>query len=181
VVSILIASVRLILLAPLLYCLTSSSDLYRWTALGLFVAISLSDGLGGGTSRNGAMLDLVTDRLLTLALVTGLIVAGELKGPFVFAGAAFVARDLAVASFGQATGRLGAVTTWIERARLSLQFGAFMLLLAPPFLSHGGPGQYEFGRWALTAAAALVVVTTLRYAMLAARPVRPTAQPVPTS
>jgi len=118
----------------------------------------------GQVSRLGALLDLVADRLLTLTVLVGLIGAGDLKGPFLFAGALLVARDLVVASFSEAAPGLGISVTPVEKVKIALQILAFALLIAPEALGLGSVTQYDFGRWSLSLSALLACCTTAIYA-----------------
>jgi phosphatidylglycerophosphate synthase len=179
VVSNLITSIRLVLLAPILFFLLSTANNDRWIALALFLAAGLTDIIDGRVaralnevSRAGAMLDLISDRLLTLTVVAGLIASSELRGPFVFAAAIFVARDLTVASFGETEPGLGFRVSFVERAKISLQFATFALLMAPPILSIGPVGQYDLGRWLLVTGAILAGFTTVQYARTVASRLR---------
>jgi cardiolipin synthase len=179
VVSNLITSIRLVLLAPILFFLLSTTNSDRWVALGLFLTAGLTDIIDGRVaralnevSRAGAMLDLISDRLLTFTVVAGLIASSELRGLYVFAAAAFVARDLAVASFGETEPGLGFRVGIVERAKISLQFGAFALLMAPPVLSLGPIAQYDLGRWLLVIGALLAGFTTVQYARIVGRRLR---------
>jgi CDP-diacylglycerol--glycerol-3-phosphate 3-phosphatidyltransferase/cardiolipin synthase len=167
-----ITSVRLVLLAPLLALLDSTAPAERWAALGLLALAGLTDVVDGRVaralgevSRAGAMLDLIADRLLTLVLVAGLVASGELAGPFMAAGVVLVARDLVVASFGEAAPDVRIAVTALERVKIALQFAALGLLVAPPL----GPAQYDIGRWLLAAAASLALATVVLYARRAGR------------
>jgi len=129
-------------------------------ALGVFLLAGLTDVLDGRVaralgevSRLGAVLDLIADRLLTLAVVGGLIARGELPGAWLAAGVALVARDLVVASFGETLPDFGLKVSPLERVKIALQFAGFGLLIAPPILT--GFPQLEVGRWTLGASAGL--------------------------
>jgi CDP-diacylglycerol--glycerol-3-phosphate 3-phosphatidyltransferase len=174
-ISNLVTSSRILLLAPLFWFLTRTGDTDRWIALGLFLLAGFTDIIDGRlaraldeVSRLGAMLDLVADRLLTLAVLTGLIASGELSGPYLAAGVILVARDLVVASFGEAVPGLGLKVSVIEKIKITLQFLAFGLLIAPPFAQIGGVGVHTMGCAALAASALIACVTIVAYARLAA-------------
>jgi phosphatidylglycerophosphate synthase len=166
-ISNLITSVRIVLLAPLLGLISLSGDAERWSALGLLALAGLSDVIDGRVaralgevSRTGAMLDLIADRLLTLVLIVGLIVSGELARGFMAAGVVLVGRDLAVASFGEAAPGLAIKVTAAERVKIALQFAGIGLLVAPSL----APAQYDIGRWLIGASAALALATLAFYA-----------------
>ena len=166
-ISNLITSVRLVLLAPLLALSSLTGPTERWWALGLLALAGLSDVVDGRVaralgevSRSGAMLDLIADRLLTLVLIVGLIASGELSRGFMAAGVVLVGRDLAVASFGEAAPALGIKVSPVERVKIALQFAGLGLLVAPSL----APAQYDAGRWLLAASAALALATVAFYA-----------------
>jgi phosphatidylglycerophosphate synthase len=164
-----LTAIRLVLMAPLLALLSQTGAIERWWALAVLLLAGLTDVLDGRVaralgevSRVGALLDLVADRLLSLAVVAGLLASGELPGAWMAAAVALVARDLTVASFGEAAPGLGIKVTALERVKIALQFAAFGLLCAPRVVTL--VDQYEVGRWALAASAALAAVTVALYA-----------------
>lgn len=176
-ISNLVTSLRIILLPPLLFLLSGGDSRSRWWALGVFLLAGFADIIDGRlarrlgeVSRVGAMLDLIADRLLTLTVLAGLAAAGELRGVYGVSALILIARDLTVASFGEAVPGLEIKVTAAERVKITLQFLAFGLLIAPPFLltapSILGPsgGQYLIGRVALAASAALACLTVTGYA-----------------
>jgi len=165
---------RIVLLAPLMWLLAEASATAHWAALGVFLLAGLTDVLDGRVaralgevSRLGAMLDLIADRLLTLAVVGGLIAGGALAGAWMAAGVALVARDLVVASFGETLPDFGAKVSPLERVKITLQIAGFALLIAPPAVAT--IPQHEIGRWALAASAVLAAVTVAIYARRAGR------------
>ena len=164
---------RLVLAIPLWLLMMAEGDAARWAALGVLVLAGLTDVVDGRIARAlnqvssfGAMLDLVADRVLTATLTVGLVANGSLDGPWAAAGLVLLARDLAVASFGEATqGRAKFPVTPLERVKIALQFAGFILLIAPGVVAW----QEDVGRWALAASAGLALVTLVDYARRAAR------------
>jgi cardiolipin synthase (CMP-forming) len=168
-----ITSIRIALL-PLLFGLILAPGA-RWAALAVLVVAGLTDIVDGRiarargeTSRLGAMLDLIADRLLTLTVLAGLIAAGELPGAWSAAAALLIARDLVVASFGESAPDLRIGVTALERVKIALQFAAFGLLTAPAVVAL----QYAIGRWTLAFSALVAGVTVWSYAGRAADAVR---------
>lgn len=164
-----VTSLRIVLLVPLLVLLGHAGAADRWAALAVFLLAGLTDIVDGRiarafgeVSRLGAFLDLIADRLLTLSVVAGLVASGELAGPFMVAGVTLVARDLIVASFGEAAPTVAIEVTTLERVKIALQFAAFGLLVAPPVAA--GLPQHDLGRWLLAASALLAVLTVIGYA-----------------
>ena len=163
---------RLVLAVPLYLLLTASGDRAAWAALGVLALAGLTDVVDGRIARAlnqvsklGAMLDLIADRVLTATLAVGLIAGGRLTGPWAAAVLILLARDLAVASFGEATqGRARFPVTPLERIKIALQFAGFGLLAAPEVVAR----QHLLGAWSLAASAGLALVTSVGYAQRAA-------------
>jgi phosphatidylglycerophosphate synthase len=162
---------RLVLAVPLYLLLTAHGDAAAWAAFGVMVLAGLTDVVDGRIARAlnqvsklGAMLDLISDRVLTATLAVGLIASGRLTGLWAGAALILLARDLAVASFGEATqGRAKFPVTPLERVKITLQFAGLGLLVAPELVG----GQHAIGAWALAASAALALITLLGYAQRA--------------
>lgn len=158
---------RIVLAAPLYWFLTAPSRDAHWGALVVLALAGLTDVVDGRIARAlkqvsalGAMLDLVADRLLTLVLAVGLIVGGALPGAWALAPLVLLARDLAVASFGEATkGGVRFPVTWWERVKIAFQFIGFGLLVAPEVVER----QHAFGQLALALAAAFAAGTLVDY------------------
>lgn len=159
---------RLVLAVPLYLLLTARGDVAAWAAFGVMVLAGLTDVVDGRIARAlnqvsklGAMLDLISDRVLTATLAVGLIASGRLAGPWAAAALILLARDLTVASFGEATqGRAKFPVSPLERVKIALQFAGFGLLVAPELIA----GQHPIGAWALAASAALALITLVGYA-----------------
>lgn len=160
----LVTGLRLALSVPLFVLLLTPGETARWAALGVLALAGLTDVVDGRiaralgqVSRFGAMLDLVADRMLTTTLAVGLIANGTLAEWWAAPALVLLGRDLAVASFGEASG--GQVTfpvTALERVKIGLQFAGFLLLVSP--------WLHDAGRWALAASAALALATVVSYA-----------------
>jgi phosphatidylglycerophosphate synthase len=179
-ISNLVTTLRILLLAPLAYFLADPQPELSWAALIVFLLAGFTDVVDGRlaralneVSRFGAMLDLIADRLLTLVVVLSLIADGALRGAALAAGLVLVARDVVVASFGEAAAGLNLRVTIAERVKITLQFLGFGLLIAPS-LSVLGP-QRVLGQASLELSAALCVVTVAAYARSTVLRLRATA------
>lgn len=156
----LITGIRLLTLGPLYWLITQESASARWAALAVFALAGLSDILDGWiarryglTSRFGAFLDLVADRLLTMVSLTALLVGGALPGWWALAGLLLIGRCVVVASLGEAFGDQGLKVTGFEKAKIALQFLGLSLLIAPTlFSSQVLLGRASLGLAALAAA-----------------------------
>jgi phosphatidylglycerophosphate synthase len=163
----LVTASRLVLAIPLFLCLIAGNDAARWAALAILALAGLTDVVDGRIARAlnqvsplGAMLYLVADRALTATLAVGLIAGGDLQGPWGAAALVLLGRDLAVASFGEASkGRAKFPVTALERVKIALQFAGFGLLVAPVLAAW----QHDVGRWTLAGSAALALFTLVGY------------------
>ena len=163
----LVTASRLVLAVPLFALLLTTGETAAWTALGVLALAGLTDVVDGRIARAlgqvsklGAMLDLVADRVLTATLAAGLIANGALAGWWAAPAVVLVARDLAVASYGEASGGAAKFpVTALERVKIALQFAGFLALVAPPLAAW----QPEAGRWSLAASALLALATAVSY------------------
>ena len=162
----LITGVRLLALVPLYVLIAHGGTGERGLALAVFLLAGASDVVDGWLARRlglssafGAFLDLIADRLLTLAAVVGLIAAGQLPGVWAAAGLLLVVRDLVVAGLNESFAGLGIRVTPAEKAKVALQFLGLALLIAPPL----GEAQVWLGRGALGLSAVLAAFLTVGY------------------
>jgi CDP-diacylglycerol--glycerol-3-phosphate 3-phosphatidyltransferase len=182
-VSNLVTLSRVVLLAPLAWLALRGDGSGRWGAVAVFLLAGLTDVVDGRIARargevsvGGALLDLIADRLLTMTTLVVLVVAGALHGWGVAAGWALIARDLIVASLGEAfAGRLGIKVTMVERVKITCQFGGLALLLAPAGASAAGVPLGDAGEAALVVAALLALVTLTDYGRRAVKALRSSA------
>ena len=143
-----------------------------WIALVLFMSAGGLDVVDGKLARHlnesselGAMLDLIADRLLTLAAVTGLLVAGALSVLAASAALILVVRCVFFASFGEAlNGRATLKNSKLEPVKITLSFVGLGLAMSPIY------NQVLIGFEAsnlvtglLVTAAALTTLTLLGY------------------
>lgn len=172
----LVTASRIVLLVPLYVFMTMAGPGAAWAALVTLVLAGLTDVVDGRIARAlnqvsalGAMLDLISDRLLTVVLIFGLMAGGQLAGPWIVAGLVLLGRDLVVASFGEALkGAVRFPVTAVEKVKIALQFAGFGLLVAPPVVAF----QHDAGRWALAASAALCLATLVGYTRTAVAAIR---------
>jgi phosphatidylglycerophosphate synthase len=166
----LITLLRIAFLPFIYLALASGTEFGRWTGLALFAMAALTDLIDGYIARTtgtasplGAMLDLAADRLLTLTTVAGLLVGGALGPLAMAAGVVMVARDLIVATFGEALGIGGRmIESKLERPKIALQFIGLGLLILP--FSAFPSGTQIAGAVALIAASGLAGLTLVTYA-----------------
>jgi cardiolipin synthase (CMP-forming) len=167
---------RTLLTLPLFLLLAFGGN--AWAALALFLGAGALDMVDGKVARArnetspfGAMIDLVGDRLLTFAAVTGLIVGGVITGVVAMAGLVLIMRDLIVASLNEALpGKLGPRVGLAEKIKIAAAFASIGLLIVAPGLSGDvGAGIFQAGEVLLGIAALLTLVTLVQYWMRALR------------
>jgi cardiolipin synthase (CMP-forming) len=167
---------RTLLTLPLFLLLAFGGS--AWAALALFLGAGALDMVDGKvararneTSAFGAMIDLVGDRLLTFAAVTGLLVGGVITGVVAIAGLILIVRDLIVASLNEALpGKLGPRVGLVEKIKIAATFASIGLLIVAPGLSGDvGAGIFQAGEVLLGIAALLTLVTLVQYWMRALR------------
>jgi phosphatidylglycerophosphate synthase len=128
---------RMMLILPMFYLLASEGP--GWPALALFFVAGFLDVVDGKlarhfeeTSRVGAMLDLIADRLLTFGAVAALLIAGVLALPAAIAASILVVRCLIVGSLGEAlTGRAKLRDSRYEPFKIVISFSGLGLAMAP--------------------------------------------------
>jgi len=131
---------RTLLTIPLFALLAFGGN--AWIALALFLGAGLLDMVDGKVARArneaspfGAMIDLLGDRLLTLAAVLGLVVGSEEFRLSAMLGIVFVVRDLVVASLNEALpGKLEIRVSAVEKFKIATAFlGLSLLIVAEAF------------------------------------------------
>ncbi|MEO0551478.1 MAG: CDP-alcohol phosphatidyltransferase family protein [Pseudomonadota bacterium] len=128
---------RMSLVVPLFLVLATVGP--GWIALALFLGAGALDVVDGRLARHlnesselGAMLDLIGDRLLTLAAVAGLLVAGTLSLLSASAALVLVARCTFFASFGEALrGRRDLKGSKLEPVKITFSFAGLSLAMSP--------------------------------------------------
>ncbi|WP_417477848.1 CDP-alcohol phosphatidyltransferase family protein [Maricaulis sp.] len=162
---------RMGLVLPLFYLLATGGP--GWTALAFYLGSGLLDIVDGKLARGlgessamGAMLDLVADRLLTLAAVAGLLVYGDLGLAAACGAVVLVARCNIVASFGEAlAARLVLASSRFEYPKIVLSFAGLGLAMVPLDLVPGTQiALSPISEALIVLAAALTLVTLAGYA-----------------
>lgn len=186
-----ISLARLFCVAPFVICLLNVHEpdrgWVRWTAVGLFALMSISDGLDGWLARRlndktvlGAFLDPLADKLLVTAAVIILAVNGVRddtgpSGPRIlylpdWVAVAAIGKDLLV-SFGFAALRLATGKIHIQPRRLGKWCTTVQMLLVLSMLIWpelpGGIARLPEGLW--IGATILAAAAALDYVRLGSR------------
>jgi len=118
-----------------------SSDLMRWSALGLFVLASVTDFFDGylariwqQTSSLGRMLDPIADKLLVSACLLLLAADGTIAGWSIWAGIVILSREILVSGLREflADVKVAVPVTQLAKWKTTLQMIAISFLLAGP-------------------------------------------------
>ncbi|WP_375201901.1 CDP-alcohol phosphatidyltransferase family protein [Hyphococcus sp.] len=128
---------RLCLTIPLFLLLALHGP--GWIALSLFLVAGALDILDGKLARSlgeasafGAMLDLIGDRMLTLAAVAGLLTAGVMPIWSAAFAMILVLRDLFAAAFAEALkGRSAIPPSPLEPLKIAFAFAGLGLAMLP--------------------------------------------------
>jgi CDP-diacylglycerol---glycerol-3-phosphate 3-phosphatidyltransferase len=173
-----VVTVARLVAAPVLFALIIVNG-PSWTNVALWGVLALTDGVDGwvarrhGTTRSGAFLDPLADKVLVLGAMIALTVGGELWWLPV---AVIVARELWMSFFRFRAARAGRsvparrtakVKTWAQDMAVGLAL--------IPSLAFSHPGVLSAVLWL---AVTLTVVTGLEYLFADARPRDHDAAPV---
>ena len=159
-----------------------SSDLARWTALGLFALASVTDFLDGylariwnQTSNIGRMLDPIADKLLisVCLLLLAADTAQTIAGWHLWAAIIILSREILVAGLREylAELKVSVPVTRIAKWKTTVQMLALGFLLAGPAGDKVLPFTTEIGITLLWVAALLTVYTGYDYSRAGIKPV----------
>ena len=151
-----------LLVAPLLFAMIGQRP-SGWIVFGLWVVLSLTDGVDGwiarrhGTTRSGAFLDPLADKVLVLGAMFALVAAGRFP---VWPVAIIAAREVAISLYRLWWGRRGLAIPARRSAKLktfvqTLAVGAVLLPLTTDAV--------WLGEWLLYVATALAVFSAVQY------------------
>ena len=159
---------RLVLTIPLLGMIVDSGA--TWPALGLWIALCITDGIDGhlarrhGTTRSGAFLDPLADKVLVLGAMVALVA----NDTFWWVPVAVIAvRELGIQGFRSYWGKKGLAVpaTGMAKVKTVLQEVAVGFGLLPLTATD----QRWIGNGVLGAAVVLTVVTGVQYVAAGSR------------
>ncbi|KQQ91285.1 CDP-diacylglycerol--glycerol-3-phosphate 3-phosphatidyltransferase [Aureimonas sp. Leaf324] len=136
-----IAAVPLVVLCFFVEGRLHGSDAARWSALGLFVAASVTDWLDGylarawqQTSTIGRMLDPIADKLLVAAALLLLAADGTIAGWTIWAAIVILCREILVSGLREylAELKVSVPVTRLAKWKTATQMVAISFLLAGP-------------------------------------------------
>lgn len=149
-----------------------SSDVARWTALGLFAVASITDYLDGylariwnQTSNIGRMLDPIADKLLVASVLLLLAADGTIAGWSLWAAITILCREILVSGLREylAALKVSVPVTRIAKWKTTIQMVSIAFLLAGPAGDKVVPHTTQIGIALLWIAAFLTFYTGYDY------------------
>ncbi|MEN3792263.1 CDP-diacylglycerol--glycerol-3-phosphate 3-phosphatidyltransferase [Fulvimarina sp. MAC3] len=149
-----------------------SPDYARWTALGIFVAASITDYFDGylarawkQTSTIGRMLDPIADKLLIAAVLLLLAAEGTIAGWSLWAAIVILCREILVSGLREylAELKVSVPVTRLAKWKTTFQMVSIGILLAGPAGDKLIPNVTEVGIVLLWVAALITLITGYDY------------------
>ncbi|MEL6751749.1 MAG: CDP-diacylglycerol--glycerol-3-phosphate 3-phosphatidyltransferase, partial [Pseudomonadota bacterium] len=149
-----------------------STDIARWSALGLFIFASITDFFDGylariweQTSSLGRMLDPIADKLLVAAILLLLAADGTIAGWSIWAAIVIFSREFLVSGLREylAELKVSVPVTKLAKWKTTLQMVAIGFLLAGPAGEAIFPYTVEVGIVLLWIAAGVTLITGYDY------------------
>jgi len=136
---------RVLLIFPILYFISAEEDLSNWVCLSLFIVAGITDHLDGfiarrtgTTSSEGALLDLIADKLL-ICLPLLYLLAISYYQDLIIPSLIIVARELIISSFRQflaeELGNNPIEVSLIAKSKTTIQITAISFLIISPNFS----------------------------------------------
>lgn len=149
-----------------------STDIARWSALGLFIFASVTDFFDGylariwqQTSSLGRMLDPIADKLLVAACLLLLAADGTIAGWTIWAAIVILSREILVSGLREylADLKVAVPVTQLAKWKTTLQMIAIGFLLAGPAGDKVFPYCTDVGIILLWVAAVVTLITGWDY------------------
>lgn len=163
---------RIIAVPLFVACFYFEGDVWRLTALALFIVASVTDFLDGYLARAwsqqsklGQMLDPIADKLLVGAALIMLVADDTINNLTVIAAVIILSREILVSGLREFLGllRVSVPVTRIAKFKTAAQLGALAMLLLAPLLDQKSLATELVGDSLLWLAAILTLYTGLDY------------------
>ena len=163
---------RILAVPALVTCFYLEGPTWRFVALGLFIAASVTDFFDGYLARAwsqqsklGQMLDPIADKLLVGATLIMLVADETISGLSVIAGVIILSREILVSGLREFLGQLSVSVpvTKIAKFKTAAQLGALGALLAAPLIDNQALYTWVIGDTLLWIAALLTLYTGFDY------------------
>lgn len=166
----------------------------RWVAFVVFIVAAITDYWDGwlarardATSRLGAMLDPIADKLLISSALIMLVYMDDIRGFVIIPALIILAREILVSGMREflASIEVHVPVTSIAKFKTVVQVVALALLIVAPAVEHVWGGLHRIGIIALWGAAMLTIYTGFSYvqanlAHVSGPQARAPAKPQPT-
>lgn len=163
---------RILAIPAFVACFYLEGDLWRFVALGLFLAASITDFLDGYLARAwsqqsklGQMLDPIADKLLVGAALIMLVSDDTIFGLSVIAAVIILSREILVSGLREFLAQLAVSVpvTRIAKFKTAAQLGAIVALLLAPLIDKNAVYTWFIGDSLLWLAALLTIYTGFDY------------------
>jgi cardiolipin synthase len=163
---------RIVAVPLVVFCVVGSHDSWRWIALGLFIAASITDYFDGYLARIwsqqsslGRMLDPIADKLLVAACLMALVFERTIGGLSLWAALIILSREMLVSGLREylAELRVSVPVTRLAKWKTTAQMVAVGFLLAGPAGDLLFPYTTDIGLVLLWASAILTLYTGYDY------------------
>ena len=163
---------RILAVPALVACFYLEGPPWRFVALGLFIAASVTDFFDGYLARAwsqqsklGQMLDPIADKLLVGVTLIMLVADETILGVSVIAGVIILSREILVSGLREFLGQLSVSVpvTKIAKFKTAAQLGALGALLAAPLIDQQALYTWIIGDTLLWIAALLTLYTGFDY------------------
>ncbi|MCX5479562.1 CDP-diacylglycerol--glycerol-3-phosphate 3-phosphatidyltransferase [Kaistia geumhonensis] len=132
---------RIVAVPLVVFCVVGGRDAWRWIALALFIAASITDYLDGYLARMwqqqssiGRMLDPIADKVLVAACLLALVFERTIGGVSIWAAVIILSREILVSGLREylAELRVSVPVTRLAKWKTATQMVAIAFLLAGP-------------------------------------------------
>jgi len=163
---------RIVAIPAFVACFYLEGDFWRFVALGLFLAASITDFLDGYLARAwsqqsklGQMLDPIADKLLVGAALIMLVADDTIVGLSVIAAVIILSREILVSGLREFLAQLAVSVpvTKIAKFKTAAQLGAIVALLLAPLIDRHAVYTWFIGDSLLWLAALLTIYTGFDY------------------
>jgi cardiolipin synthase len=163
---------RILAVPAVVGCLLEGGDIWRWTALGIFIAAAITDFFDGYLARLwsqqsslGRMLDPIADKLLVAAVLLMLAGDNTVEGVHLWAAIIILCREVLVSGLREflAEVRVPVPVTQLAKYKTTVQLVAIAFLIAGPAGDKVFSHTSTIGLAGLWAAALLTLYTGFDY------------------
>lgn len=162
---------RILILPVIIWLLFINESWAAWSALGLYIAASLTDFLDGYLARKmktesafGKFLDPISDKIFVACLLVTLVAIDHLQGLWIIPAIIILVREFLVSGLREFLGpkNIQLPVSKLAKWKTTLQMIALGVLIIGNHTSFL-PDALLYGQWLLAFAALLTVITGWQY------------------